>query len=336
MGAPKTITILSQVSLRADEATGDGPNLVSTWKAISGPRYGHVYTAKVTREEAEDWDTLLAAVTRQLPPGQFQLNKPPGNPRVPPVRPPDRPKVPPVTIQVGSGAVVIDGSEVRETPRWRASQLLVQRGPNCLRIRLSWLFCAGWVGFCLALGFVLLWQSTLVGVLMWLAVSCLSVCTLVVEIIFGTVRFDRDSKLVTFPRHEAISQLITSLFVFVVVESLASFLIVPVELTFRTVLGFFLGLVGFLISFHRIVDAFRRYRLPNQRPLTDVIAVQLLRVGYSRSCQLNLVLDDIQEPRMNLIVRSSVSRIRQEGNQLAEFLGVPLVDQIPKDQRTES
>jgi hypothetical protein len=76
-------------------------------------------------------------------------------------------------------------------------------------------------------------------------------------------------------------------------------------------------------------------------PLSDVIAVQLLSDNFSsdEECQeppettaikyyqLNLVLDHMDRPRVNVARHLGDSWSRRAGKQLADFLGVPLVDQ---------
>jgi serine/threonine protein kinase/WD40 repeat protein len=82
-----------------------------------------------------------------------------------------------------------------------------------------------------------------------------------------------------------------------------------------------------------------------RRPLTDIVAVQLVsetvpeRLPPSRErlpktaattrYQLNLVLDDPDLPRINVVDRDDRAWVEQAGKQLAEFLAVPLLDQIP-------
>jgi len=77
------------------------------------------------------------------------------------------------------------------------------------------------------------------------------------------------------------------------------------------------------------------------RPLKDVLAVQLVAGEVHRwpagegptyqSYQLNLALDDPQHPRFNLSDHSDLAWTREAGRQLAEFLCVPLVDQLPAE-----
>jgi hypothetical protein len=81
------------------------------------------------------------------------------------------------------------------------------------------------------------------------------------------------------------------------------------------------------------------------RPLTDLVAVQLLSEivseppppgsGKPRKAvattryQMNLVLDDPDLPRINLADSGERAWVEQAGKRLAEFLAVPLIDQIP-------
>jgi hypothetical protein len=75
--------------------------------------------------------------------------------------------------------------------------------------------------------------------------------------------------------------------------------------------------------------------LKGKYPLPNVLGVQLVPgglvaegFGESVSYQLNLVLADIYEDRLNLTHSSDLSWTRQAGEQIADFLGVPLIDQI--------
>jgi hypothetical protein len=88
------------------------------------------------------------------------------------------------------------------------------------------------------------------------------------------------------------------------------------------------------------------------RPLSDIVAVQLLSRVVSteeipplegsqeppetvelKECQMNLVLDDAHTPRVNVAVHWDEAWSRRAGKRLADFLGVPLVDQIPGTQQ---
>jgi hypothetical protein len=81
------------------------------------------------------------------------------------------------------------------------------------------------------------------------------------------------------------------------------------------------------------------------RPLSDIVAVQILshivpperipppgghrspRRRSVKAYQMNLVLDDAYTPRVNVAFNGDQSWTRRAGKQLADFLGVPLVDQ---------
>jgi hypothetical protein len=83
------------------------------------------------------------------------------------------------------------------------------------------------------------------------------------------------------------------------------------------------------------------------RPLSDIVAVQLVSDIVSvpitpirgseeppksfsmNRFQINLVFDDGNTPRINVTELEDPAWTRQTGKQLADFLGVPLVDQIP-------
>jgi hypothetical protein len=93
----------------------------------------------------------------------------------------------------------------------------------------------------------------------------------------------------------------------------------------------------------------RTLEVEQSRPLTEMAGVQLLYVGWQsenlevgepgtpgsvvyksyHSYQLNLVLRDSETPRLNLISHSDASWMRAAGQQLADFLRVPLVNQLP-------
>jgi hypothetical protein len=86
------------------------------------------------------------------------------------------------------------------------------------------------------------------------------------------------------------------------------------------------------------------------RPLKDIVCVQLLDAGWQsqnveigepgtpgsvlhrnwHSYQFNLVMDDPHEPRPNLCGHSDVKWMREAGQRLAGFLGVPLIDRLPE------
>jgi hypothetical protein len=84
------------------------------------------------------------------------------------------------------------------------------------------------------------------------------------------------------------------------------------------------------------------------RPLTDIICVQLLYAGWQNenseigepgapgsvitrnyhSYQLNLVVDDREEPRQNLCSHADVKWMREASQRLAAFVRVALIDQL--------
>jgi hypothetical protein len=113
------------------------------------------------------------------------------------------------------------------------------------------------------------------------------------------------------------------------------------------------------IQFDRRTGAMRVLRKPRHgrredkviksRPLADIVCVQLLYGGFHTvtttntstepyqggtqteqfySYQMNLVVDDPKEPRFNLTSHSDWQWMRQTGTQLADFLQVPVVDQL--------
>jgi hypothetical protein len=84
------------------------------------------------------------------------------------------------------------------------------------------------------------------------------------------------------------------------------------------------------------------------RPLAQIVCVQLLHGGLHatheeigepgtpgsvyfkqyRSYQLNLVLDDGAEPRINLACHSDCKWMREAGEHLAAFLEIPVIDML--------
>ena len=88
----------------------------------------------------------------------------------------------------------------------------------------------------------------------------------------------------------------------------------------------------------------RLHYVPNQkwrsarRPLTDIIAVQFIRGEMHsavvaseqpyRTYQLNLVLDDPAEPRINLCDHTDVAWQLETGREIAHFLDRPIIDQV--------
>jgi hypothetical protein len=88
-----------------------------------------------------------------------------------------------------------------------------------------------------------------------------------------------------------------------------------------------------------------------QRPLTDIVAVQLLsevvpeppppddekppKATATTRYQMNLVLDDPDMPRLNLADHGERAWTRQAGKRLADFLAVPLIDQIQDEKQPD-
>jgi hypothetical protein len=88
----------------------------------------------------------------------------------------------------------------------------------------------------------------------------------------------------------------------------------------------------------------RSWRLLVRRPLADVLAVQLIDGGWHsstsshgvkttyRTYQLNLVLDDADQARLNLSNHSDWDWTWETGQELGEFLGVPFLDQVAEEE----
>jgi hypothetical protein len=86
------------------------------------------------------------------------------------------------------------------------------------------------------------------------------------------------------------------------------------------------------------------YQPDTAYPLSAVLAVQLLYSGYHHishssaegptinehfyTYEMDLLLDDARVPRLHLTTHGDWQWLRQEGRSLADFLGVPLVDQL--------
>jgi hypothetical protein len=83
------------------------------------------------------------------------------------------------------------------------------------------------------------------------------------------------------------------------------------------------------------------FGLKGTYPLARVLAVQLIPGGLAQktpapfrrggecvSYQLNLVMADAYEDRLNITEDADLAWTRQAGQQVADFLGVPLLDQI--------
>jgi hypothetical protein len=87
----------------------------------------------------------------------------------------------------------------------------------------------------------------------------------------------------------------------------------------------------------------RRFLTRRTRPLTQILAIQAIHGGWHTfktkgggttsycSYQLNLVLDDPQQPRMNLSNHSDWDWTWQSGNTLAEFLQIPFLDSVSEE-----
>jgi hypothetical protein len=99
-------------------------------------------------------------------------------------------------------------------------------------------------------------------------------------------------------------------------------------------------------EFNRNTDTYRKRRLvflQRVRPLTDVLAVQLIHGGFHtqdsdsgpkesyRSYQLNLVVSGGPARRLNLTNHSALATTTQTGHRIAKFLGVPLLDKVSED-----
>jgi hypothetical protein len=89
----------------------------------------------------------------------------------------------------------------------------------------------------------------------------------------------------------------------------------------------------------------RNYRTESALPLAEIAAVQLLYSGYHTvehtsaepfrgysdqysSYEMNLLLTDRQSSRLHLCANADRNWIRQQGQRLAEFLSIPVVDQL--------
>jgi hypothetical protein len=83
------------------------------------------------------------------------------------------------------------------------------------------------------------------------------------------------------------------------------------------------------------------FGLKGTHPLANILGIQLVpgglidgadtplwRSGERVSYQMNLVMADVYQDRLNLTDDSDLPWTRRAGQQLAEFLGVPLIDQI--------
>jgi len=103
-------------------------------------------------------------------------------------------------------------------------------------------------------------------------------------------------------------------------------------------LNMFLDLLTRTTRFDKLADEMQRrsiFRTVLSLPLTDIVAVQCLYAGRASGkggsydiLQLNLVVATGDAPRILLCTEPHEAWIRNTAGQLAEFLGVPLVDQI--------
>jgi len=99
-------------------------------------------------------------------------------------------------------------------------------------------------------------------------------------------------------------------------------------------------------SFDRSAGQMRcRVRLSRHgRPLDDILAVQMLEgTVYSSDegpdytqYQLNLVLDDADMPRINVSNHPDLAWTQECGRRLADFLDVPLLEQVPDGAKNRS
>lgn len=95
---------------------------------------------------------------------------------------------------------------------------------------------------------------------------------------------------------------------------------------------------------YRQMWSWRSPRLfPLRRPLSDILAVQVLFGGFRNDSedgtfetfQLNLVLRDERQPRMLLCAPSDCDWVLKIGRELADFLGVPLLDHLAFNKGAE-
>ena len=121
---------------------------------------------------------------------------------------------------------------------------------------------------------------------------------------------------------------------------------------FEQVMGIFILLVfGVPLSFGGVVMLGRRFGFDSRtgemtirhfwrtrrRPLTDIVAVQVLNGGVFSSgakrvfsYQLNLVLDDPSEPRLFVAYNCDEADMLTKSKLLADFLRVPLLVENPR------
>lgn len=229
--------------------------------------------------------------------------------------------VPPANPQVGTGRLPIDTSPMRQTNPWdadRRSVELKQVDADCLVLEpKKWaafwhvpLLLAAVLGPVAGLAYMLFEEingnAGLVGVLILVIGSLLMLALLFSGIVAPRgfhrwVRFDRRAELMTISRRP-------------------------------------FGFRGEL-------------QVIRSRPLRDIVCIQLLYAGRQhdiieigepgtpgsviyknyRSYQLNLVMNDSEEPRLNLCSHCDVKWMREAGQRLAGFLGVELIAQLPQD-----
>lgn len=88
------------------------------------------------------------------------------------------------------------------------------------------------------------------------------------------------------------------------------------------------------------------YQLDGTYPLSDIVAVQMLDGGYHHhshssehgpisderfhSYEMNLLVDRAEQPRLHLTAHADWQWMQQEGQKLANFLGIPAVDQLSR------
>jgi hypothetical protein len=82
------------------------------------------------------------------------------------------------------------------------------------------------------------------------------------------------------------------------------------------------------------------FGLRGKRRLSDILAVQVVKAGVKKdpgsenpalTYQINLALTDSNAPRRNLTHHTDRTWTREAGRRIADFLQVPLVDQIGDD-----
>jgi hypothetical protein len=73
-----------------------------------------------------------------------------------------------------------------------------------------------------------------------------------------------------------------------------------------------------------------------ERPLEQLLAVQLVKCPSSEKYYLNLVWDDKKDPRENLTGYRDGKAARHAGKELAAFLGIPFLDEAEGKQTEPS